>query len=254
MKDLRQLAANALPFAGRLFSFDRARGRGDRPKHKTLYVFLCWIARIGTRMSCRLDLPDLDQVPMQGPLILVSNHIGDLEIPLLFAHLQPRRLFGLAKVETWDNPFMGWLFDLWEAIPVRRGEADLEAFRRSLQVLQAGDILAIAPEGTRSRHGRLLRGQPGIVSLALRTGAPILPLAHWGGEDFGRNLKRLKRTTFHTRVGKPFTLDARGEKVTSEVRQAMVDEIMVRLAELLPEPYRGEYAACDKVAKYIRFE
>ena len=150
---------------------------------------------------------------------------------------------------------MGWLFDLFEAIPIRRGEVDMDAVRRSLAVLADGNILAIAPEGTRSRNGRLLRGQPGVVTLALRAGVPILPIAHWGVEKFGGNLKRLRRTDFHIRVGKPFYLDSGGERVGGEVRQAMVDEIMFQMAALMPEEYRGEYSENDPPQqKYLRFD
>ncbi len=216
--------------------------------------FMNTVIRLGTDNLCRIDTRDFHKVPARGPLILVTNHTGSLEVPLLFVHLQPRKMIGLAKIETWDNKFMGWLFDLWDAIPVRRGEADLDAIRACLEVLKAGDILAIAPEGTRSYHGRLLRGQPGIAMIALRAGVPILPIVHWGGEDFGANLKKLKRTDFHVRVGKLFYLDAKGEKVNGEIRQAMVDEIMSQIAVLMPEEYRGEYADCDPPPeKYLRF-
>ena len=212
------------------------------------------IIKIGTSILCRIDKPDLQEVPTRGPLILVSNHINSLEVPLIFAHLRPRKVIGLAKIETWNSRFMAWLFNSWEAIPVRRGEADLEAVRRCLDALKAGAILAVAPEGTRSYDGRLLRGQPGIAMLALRSGAPILPLVHWGGEDFPQNIKRLKRTDFHLRVGKPFYLDAKGEKVDGKVRQAMADEIMFQIAALMPEEYRGEYAdGKTPPQKYLRF-
>jgi 1-acyl-sn-glycerol-3-phosphate acyltransferase len=191
---------------------------------------------------------------MRGPLILVFNHINSLEVPLLHAHLQPRRMIGLAKIETWDNKIMGWLFDLWEAIPIRRGEADLQALRRCLASLSAGDILGVAPEGTRSYDGKLLCGKPGIVLIALHSGAPILPIVHWGGENFLHNLKHLKRTDFHIRVGKPFSLDTRGEKVTRKIRQAMADEIMYQIAILMPEKYRGQYADCNPFPQnYLRF-
>ena len=148
---------------------------------------------------------------------------------------------------------MGWLFDLWEAIPVRRGEADLDAIRTCLDVLKSGDILAISPEGTRSYNGHLLRGQPGIALLALHSGAPILPFAHWGAEDFSANLKKTKRTDFHFRVGRPFYLDTQGEKVNGEMRQAMAEEIMVQIAALMPEEYRGEYTYFKSPPKYLRF-
>jgi 1-acyl-sn-glycerol-3-phosphate acyltransferase len=216
--------------------------------------FMNTIIWLGTNILCRIDKSDIPKIPARGPLILVTNHIGSLEVPLLFVHLQPRKMIGLAKIETWDSKFMGWLFDLWDAIPVRRGEADLDAIRACLQVLKAGDILAIAPEGTRSSHGRLLRGQPGIALIALHAGAPILPIAHWGGEDFGANLKKLKRTDFHFRVGNLFYLDAKGARVNGEIRQAMADEIMSQIAELMPEEYRGEYADNDPPPqKYLCF-
>lgn len=207
---------------------------------------LHWIVNQGIRtltaLVCRIDKTLFPGFPDRGPLIVVFNHIGSLEVPLLLAHLQPRPVVGLAKVETWDSPLMGWLFDQWNAIPVRRGEVDLEAVRRCLEVLKAGQILAVAPEGTRSRHGRLLRGQAGVVTLALRSGAPILPVAHWGVEDFPRNLRRLKRTDFNIGVGKPFLIDPGGVRVTGEIRQQIADEIMAQIAALLPEKYRGAYA------------
>ncbi len=221
---------------------------------KSLNSFVAWGIRAGTNIICNIEGDNLAQVPMRGPLILAVNHINSLEVPLLFAHLQPRRLIGLAKIETWDNKVMGWLFDLWESIPIRRGEADLEAIRRCLAALSDGDILGVAPEGTRSYDGKLLSGQAGIVMIALHSGAPILPIAHWGGEDFKKNAKHFKRTNFHIRVGKPFTLDANGEKMHGKIRQAMVDEIMCQIAILMPEAYRGKYVNCNPVSqKYLRF-
>lgn len=191
---------------------------------------------------CRIDAPDLHRIPRQGPLIVYANHTGQIEIPLLYSHLQPRLMTGVAKIETWDNWFLHWVFDLWGAIPIRRGEADMEAMRKSLLALEQGYILAIAPEGTRNKTGKLIKAHPGIITLALRSGAPLLPVVHWGGENFLPNLKRLKRTDFHIRVGEPFKLDPGNERVTREVRQQMVDEMMFRLAKMLPESYRGAYA------------
>jgi 1-acyl-sn-glycerol-3-phosphate acyltransferase len=212
------------------------------------------VIRLGTDILCRIDKREIPNIPARGPLILVTNHINSLEVPLLFVHLQPRKMIGLAKIETWDSKFMGWLFDLWDAIPVRRGEADLDAIRACLRVLKAGDILAVAPEGTRSYDGRLLCAQPGISLIALHAGVPILPIAHWGGENFSSNLKKLKRTDFNFRVGKPFYLEARGNRVNGKIRQVMADEIMSQIAILMPEEYRGNYAKCDPPPqKYIRF-
>jgi 1-acyl-sn-glycerol-3-phosphate acyltransferase len=153
-----------------------------------------------------------------------------------------------------DNPFMGWLFDLFESIPIRRGEVDLKAIHSCLEALSTGDILAVAPEGTRSYDGKLQAGQPGIVLLALHSGAPILPVMHWGGEAFSQNLKHWKRTDFHIRVGQPFRLDPHGQRVTGKVRQTMTDEIMRVMAMLLPPEYRGNFGDCEGYPyQYVRF-
>ena len=198
--------------------------------------------KVYTRITCRIDAPDLHEIPKTGPLIVISNHTGQIEVPVLFAFLQPRKLTGWAKVETWDNWFLHWVFNLWGMIPIRRGEADMKALRQALTALENGAILGIAPEGTRNKTGILRRALPGVVIIALHSGAPILPIAHWGGEVFLKNLKRLKRTDFHVRVGEPFRLDTAGVKVTAEMRQEIVDEMMFRIAALLPEEYRGEYS------------
>ncbi len=211
------------------------------------------LVKLGTGIMCRIDAPDLHKIPKLGPLIGYCNHTGQIEVPLLYAHLQPRPLKGLAKVETWDGWFLRWVFNLWEAIPINRGTADMAAVRMSLDALKKAEILVIAPEGTRNKTGVLIKAQPGVITLALRSGAPLLPIAHWGGENFLSNLKRLKRTDFHIRVGQPFKFDSGKERVTREVRQGMVDEMMYRLAALMPEYYRGAYADLDNATeKYIR--
>ena len=149
-----------------------------------------------TRVICNVDDGELVNVPDKGPLIIASNHINFLEVPLLYTHLQPRNITGFAKAETWNNPAMAFLFDLWDAIPLQRGEADAKAIRRALEALKNGRILAVAPEGTRSRHGQLQRGLPGIVMLAYHSRAPILPLVYYGGEKLRDNVNRLRRTDF----------------------------------------------------------
>jgi 1-acyl-sn-glycerol-3-phosphate acyltransferase len=209
---------------------------------RPVFWFVNKVAKTGTGSMCRIDAPDLNKIPKQGPLIVYANHTGQIEIPLLYSHLQPRLVTGVAKIETWNGWFLRWVFNLWGAIPIRRGEADMEAMRKSLAALEQGYILAIAPEGTRNKTGKLIKAYPGVITLALRSGAPLLPVAHWGGENFLSNLKRLKRTDFHIRVGEPFKLDPGNERVTREARQQMVDEMMFRLAKMLPESYRGAYA------------
>jgi len=206
------------------------------------------------RILCRVDAAQLARVPAQGPLIMITNHVNFLDAPVLYAHLRPRPMAALVKVETWENRALGALADLWGGIPVERGEVDLSALRASLQALQEGKILGVAPEGTRSGDGRLQRGHPGTVLLALRSGAPLLPVVTYGGEQFRSNVRRLRRTDFHVAVGRPFTLASNGNKVTREVRQRMADEMMYQMAALLPPAYRGVYSDLDGAGTtYLRF-
>jgi 1-acyl-sn-glycerol-3-phosphate acyltransferase len=206
------------------------------------------------RIICRVDDSQLDRIPHNGPLILAVNHINFLDAPLVYTHLQPRPLTGFAKAETWDNPILGSLFSFWEAIPLERGEADIGAIRQCLSELNRGKIIAIAPEGTRSGNGRLQCGRPGVVMIALRSKAPILPMAYYGGEMFKQNISRLKRTDFHISVGYPFRIRV-GGKITQDVRRRITDEIMYQIAALLPPPYRGYYSdLTNATEQYLVFE
>ncbi len=207
-----------------------------------------------TGVICRVDDAQLVRVPHHGPLIVVANHINFLDAPVLFSRVHPRRVTGFVKAETWQNPALAFLFDAWKTIPLKRGEADVGAFREGLAALQDGAILAVAPEGTRSGHGRLQVGRPGVVLLALHSAAPVLPLVYYGPERFRDNARHLRRTDFRIVVGQPFYLDAGGVKVTHDVRRAMVDEMMYQIAALLPPDYRGVYAAVDSATeRYLRF-
>lgn len=206
------------------------------------------------RILCRVDDRALASVPTHGPLLLVANHINFLDAPVVYTHLQPRPITGFVKAETWDNPLMGLLFNVWGGIPIRRGEPDMAALHRALEALNAGKIVAVAPEGTRSGDGRLRRGYPGIVILALRSRAPVLPIAYYGGEQFRDNLRRLRRTDFRICVGRPFVIETGEERVTRQLRQAITDEIMYQIAALLPHAYRGEYANPHSATqKYLKF-
>jgi len=197
-------------------------------------------ARGLTRLLCKIDDQPLRSIPMQGPLILVCNHINAIELAVVFPRLHPREFTGFAKSETWDNPILGPLFDIWDIIPIQRGQPDITALRQGLKALEDGKILAITPEGTRSGDGRLKRGNPGVATLALHSGAPLLPLVYYGNEQFYGNLRQLRRTDFRIRVGQPFRIETPG-RLTADIRRQITDEIMYQMAMLLPQQNRGYY-------------
>ncbi len=214
-----------------------------------MYWLTVFVIKIWIRLTCRLDMSALQKMPMSGPLIAITNHTGQIEVPIMFAYLQPRKITAWAKAEAFDNLFLKFIFWVWSVIPVRRGEADIQSLKLAIKMIKEGYIFGIAPEGTRNKNGKLLRALPGTVLVALHSGAPILPIVHWGGENYLKNLKSFKRTDFHIRVGEPFKLKVEGVKVTGEIRQQIADEMMYEIAKLLPEEYRGEYWDLSKATR-----
>ena len=184
------------------------------------------------------------RVPRRGPLLVVANHLSYLEPPLLAVAL-PRRMTYPALYELLDLPWLGPFFRRLGALPVRRGGLhDLRSLRTVLDVLAQGEAVAIFPEGTRSVLPGLLRADPGVSLLAVRSGAPILPVAVTGTEELtsiGRILSaRLRRTRVRVVIGEPFHPPAAPGKVD---HRALADRIMLEVAKLLPPTYRGVYAA-----------
>ncbi len=200
-----------------------------------------WFLRRVFQTVCRINVNDFKKMPRSGPLIMVGNHVSFLETPVFVAHVDNPVFTGMAKRESWNNPLFHFLFDTWGIIPIDRNSIDREAFIQSTQALNNGSILAISPEGTRSGNGCLQPGKPGVVALALRSQAPILPVAFYGYENFWHNLKRLRRTDFNLAVGQPFRIQTSEKYLSREARQQVTDEIMFKIAELLPARYRGHY-------------
>jgi 1-acyl-sn-glycerol-3-phosphate acyltransferase len=192
-------------------------------------------------LFCRIHRVNFDQFPKTGPCLVVGNHVNFLEVPLMMALVDNPNITGMAKRETWNNPLFRFLFNTWEAIPIDREAIDREAFRQALEALNRGMVLVVAPEGTRSGDGCLQQGKPGVTILAARSRAPLVAVAVYGHEHFWDNFKRLRRTDFHIVVGSPFRLNFEGESPAREARQRATDEIMYKIAELLPEKYRGQY-------------
>jgi 1-acyl-sn-glycerol-3-phosphate acyltransferase len=205
--------------------------------------------RTASRTLCRVHDEELEKIPQTGPLILVANHVNFLDVPVFYTHLIPRPVTGFVKSENWSHPILGPLFILGEAIPVKRGEVDRAAIDNALAALRAGKILAIAPEGTRSGDGRLRRARPGLSVLARASGAPVLPVVYFGGEKFYKNIARLRRTDFYFRVGSQYRLNGDDMEINRETRQQITDEMMYRIAAMLPESYRGYYADSTKATE-----
>lgn len=182
----------------------------------------------------------MENFPKKGPAIVTINHLGDADAVLLGACF-PYMIDAMGKIELDDHWFVGPIFRAYGIIYVHRGLPDRKALRAALDGLAEGRLVLIAPEGRQSLIGGLEEGNEGAAFLALKSGAPILPVAMTGTENthiFG-NMKRFRRSPVTLHIGKPFYL-------TPQVnRQATLREgtrqIMESLANLLPESYRGNY-------------
>jgi 1-acyl-sn-glycerol-3-phosphate acyltransferase len=182
------------------------------------------------------------------------NHTSLLD-PAMAGGVMPREVVAMSKVENFRDPILGLIVRLYGAFPVRRGEVDLQATRRALEVLQNGEVLLMAPEGTRSQECRLQPGHDGMTFIALRAKAPVLPMAISGVKDFFPNLKGLRRTEAKVVIGKPFRFRPIGKKVKRDVLHQMTEESMYQLAAVLPPEYRGMYSDLDSATEqFLVFE
>jgi 1-acyl-sn-glycerol-3-phosphate acyltransferase len=206
-------------------------------------------------LICDVDKKALTAVPHQGPMILIGNHVNFLDVAISLTCLYPRKIFFLVKKETFDSPFLRFLFNTCGSIPVNRGTADFKALNKAADVLSQGYFFAIAPEGTRTKNGRLIRAHAGMVVIALKSKATIMPVVLYGMEKFYMNIRRLRRTKITMQVGTPFVVCPASTYPDKEERKLIADEIMYQMAKLLPAEYRGYYSDLNKTTtNYLNFD
>ena len=198
------------------------------------------------------EVDGLENLPAEGRLITVQNHMIFIDT-VIGAVFVDRQVVGMSKVENYQVPVLGTLFRLYGTLPVRRGEVDRMALRTALRVLEEGKVLMAAPEGTRSKTDTLQKGKDGLSYVAVKAGAPIVPIAIWGQEKFWDQLRRLRRTKVRMVMGKPFIFEPGEGKLTREQLSQMTHEMMYRLAALLPLEYRGYYSDLSAATEeYVR--
>lgn len=214
-------------------------------------VFLRFLLKtIGFTLLAKLDYVEgLENVPRQGPAILMINHIALID-PIVVLHTLPRNIIPLAKIEVYNLPVIGIFPKLWGVIPVRREEVDRRAIQQVLDVLSAGEIVLVAPEGTRSPQ--LSQGKEGIAYIAVRSQAPIIPVAIEGTTGFPsfRFSKRWAEPGARVKFGRPFNLRFEAPVRNSrELLRQMTDEAMYILAAMLPATQRGYYHDLTKATQ-----
>ncbi|HEV2528468.1 MAG TPA: lysophospholipid acyltransferase family protein [Thermomicrobiales bacterium] len=203
-----------------------------------------WILFGLLRLLTGYRVEGIRNVPRNGPLIVVANHLHNLD-PLVVAVAIPRPVHYMAKAELFKVPVLGRIIRFGGTFPVERGRADRKSIRRAEETLRQGIAFGIFPEGTRSTTAAMTRPLAGAALIALRSGAPVLPVAVTGTEHLPFNgskaPKRRFRRASRVTIGEPFTIPRviDGERLTSE---GATDLMMRKVAELLPAGYRGVYA------------
>lgn len=190
-----------------------------------------------------IEVHGMEKLP-RGNFIGAANHLGRLDTAALLCIVDREDII-LAVAEKYKNhPLFGAIGRAVNAIWLNRFEADYSALREILSRMRKGGMLAIAPEGTRSKTEALQQGKMGVAFLASKSGYPVLPVAVTGTEDRSimENIKRFRRSKIIVRVGDPLYVQIHQGKGREEAMRQATDEIMCRIGALLPEKYRGVYA------------
>lgn len=195
-------------------------------------------------LAADITVIDVEKVPDQGGFVLATNHIGFIDIAMFHYQFDRYDMF-IPVAEKWQD--VGWIRFLGKNLNflfVDRFNADLKALRKMINLMETGNSLVIAPEGTRSPTGALIQGKQGVAYLAAKSGFPVVPVAITGTEDKGLldNLKHFRKTKIMLKVGDPFILPPLPNRNREEALQQYTDEIMCRIAAILPETYRGVYS------------
>ncbi len=216
-------------------AYDHARFEGRRNVLRWL------IHQVGFRLLAKFGKAEnLDYLPADGSAIVIFNHIAFID-PIVVLSVLPRNATPLARHDVFGVPGWGIFPRLWDVILVRRNQVDRDALRKSLAVLDAGEVLLVAPEGT--RHPSLQRAKAGLAYLALKSGAPIVPVAIEGTKGYPKLIVgRNDLTPVTVRLGRPFMFKKVDRQRNRDRLRIMTDEAMYVLARMLPEERRGVYS------------
>jgi len=217
-----------------------------RPTTKLSFKIAQSTVEVVLRSIIRLQIRGRENLPRNGPIIAVFNHLNLIDPPLHIISILPRDSIVMAKEELfryWPIPIFGILMRIAEAFPVRRRgstEERQEAMRHAEKVLAEGLVFGMYPEGTRSKAGHLKEAYHGCAIIALRSGAPLIPVCIWGTERL-KGIGWLSRPKVTISFGQPFNLPPVDGEPTKDQLKSLTDYIMQQLARGLPPEYRGKY-------------
>lgn len=214
---------------------------------------LRFLIRVFLNLIARFELRGKENLPLTGGMIIAANHIGILDIVMVYYGIDRTDLF-IPVAEKWEKiGWIRWLGKHLNFLFVDRFNPDLKAMRKMITLMEEGKCMVIAPEGTRSLTGSLLEGKPGVAYLAARSGFPVVPIAITGTEDkvILENVKRFRKSIITLTSTKPFIIPPLPKENRDTALQKATDEIMCQIAALLPERYRGVYAKHPRVKELL---
>ncbi len=203
-----------------------------------------WLLRRVLDVIARVEVHGYENLPTSGAYIIATNHLGLLDATMLFYATDRWDVFIPTAEKGEENAFLRWLGKYLKFVFIDRFNPDIKAMRKIIRLMEQGNILVIAPEGTRSRVGSMGEGKPGVSYLAVKLNRPIVPVGLAGTPDevVIDNLKHLRRTPITVTAGPAFSLPPLPAKDRDEALKQDTDEIMCRIAALIPPQYRGVYA------------
>ncbi|NPV78959.1 MAG: 1-acyl-sn-glycerol-3-phosphate acyltransferase [Firmicutes bacterium] len=190
-------------------------------------------------ITCHVRVIGEENIPRQGPVILASNHVSLLD-PIVIGCVVKRPIDFMAKQELFRNPIFATILKWVYAFPVRRGEADRQAFRHSLRILERGRVLGVFPEGTRSVNGKLLPAMSGTALIASKSGAPVIPIAVLGTREIWKKNALLPCPgRIEVRIGKPLVFSRDDEMPIGVMSEKIMNEIAALMADTGGEAIEG---------------
>jgi 1-acyl-sn-glycerol-3-phosphate acyltransferase len=209
------------------------------------YYISTLVVRMIFFLFTRLRVRGRENVPTQGPVLIIANHLNLADPPLIAVSFSRYKAF-MAKEELFRSGFSRYVMSRYNAFPVQRGQLDKKALRQAGEVLAEGSALVMFPEGGRSSSAQLQTAFSGSALVAVRSGVPILPVGIAGTDKMKGKTWPFRRPRVTVNIGKAFSLPPVDGRLTKAKLTELTDYMMGHIAELLPPEYQGVYAGREK--------
>ncbi len=222
---------------------------------KSTHKIFRFFVRLILGLIARMEVVGLENLPAGG-FVIAANHIGRLDAALAYYILDRPDIIMVVAEKYEKYGIFRWLVRITNGMFVDRYNSDIHAIRETLRRLQKGQVFTITPEGTRSKSGNLIAAKPGGTYLAWKAGVPVVPVAVTGTEDavVVERLKHLKRLKVKIVAGQPFNLPQVKGKDRDAAMLLYTEEVMCRIAALLPPERRGIYAEHPRLNEFLNQE